>query len=106
MSKIAIYQGQVPSSQTELFSASTTSAIHAATACNTSGTDVTLEVWVAMTGGAASDGAKLYDGIIVPGNSQISLPLLVNHALPTGAKIHGQASSGGAVTLTVSGVRG
>lgn len=103
MSKILIYQGQVPNTSTELYAAERLAAIHAATVCNTSASDATLSIWVAMDGGAAADGNKVYDDLSIVAGDSVSLANLVNHALPTGAKIYGQAQTASALTLTVSG---
>ena len=103
MSKVGYFQGQVPNTATELFSATRVGAIHAAAVCNTSASAVTLQVWLAYDGGAAADGNKVYDALSVDANSQVSLALLINQALKAGTKVYAQASAATALTLTIAG---
>lgn len=104
MTKIAIYQGLVPDASTQLHASDRPGAIHAAVACNTTGADATLTIWLAMNGAAAAVGNMLYNAVLVPANSSVNLANLPNHSLPTGAKLYAQASAANTIALTVSGV--
>ena len=103
MSKVNIYQGQVPDSATALVTATKTQTIDAAVVCNTSASSVTLQVWIVIDGGSTGDDHKIYDALSVDADSETSLALLINHAIPAGAKLFAQASAATSLTLTISG---
>lgn len=105
MSKISIFQGAAPATAASIATASQNTAIHAATACNTSGASATLDVWLSHDGAGQGNANKIYDALTIDAGASVSLSLLINHAMPTNAKIFAQASAASAVTLTISGVR-
>jgi len=102
MTGLNLFQGEV-SALAEIAETSVPTTICSAVATNLTGGAITLQVWVAMDGGAAANANKVYDAISVSANSQADLPLLENMKLPRGAKIHAQAS--GNLTITISGVQ-
>lgn len=101
--KIIVYQGQAPSGATAVYTASVDTTLDAVTVCNTSASGVALSVWLAPTGAASGNANKVYDAYTIGPNSQMSLALLVNHAIPKDGKLYLMAATASALTVTVSG---
>lgn len=96
--------GQVGTSITEAIASSTSyKTISAATACNTSSTDETLDVWILPTGTAAVDSNRLIKAMNVSATQEgDGLALLVGQTMDPGDILHVRASTASAINLRIS----
>ena len=79
--------------------ATTTTAIHQATAWNPTGGVVTLKVYIVPAAGSAADATTVW-ATNIPAGSSVQIPQIIGHKLQPGQQIY---ASGNGVTLTVSG---
>ncbi len=83
--------------------ANTTAKIGRAEFCNTTGSAVTITAGI-TTGGAIAAGTTLISArTVAPGETYVS-PELAGMVIPAASSIRASASSGSAVTFTVSGI--
>lgn len=77
--------------------------IEAATLTNTSGSSVTVSIWLPSGGSGGVSNAGLQDYAIAAGASYV-VKELVGHILEDGFAIEASASTGGVVALVISGL--
>lgn len=105
MARRTFYNSQPAAAGTTAYTASagTTGQIFAATACNPTGTDRTLDVHIVPDGASATAANQVYDALSVPQNSQQGLSLLINHVIPSGGSIRLVSSADASITVIISG---
>lgn len=102
--KKQFYQGQLSASASKVYEAENVVAgIDAATVCNTTAGAETITVNIVASGGAASSANTVINAVSIAAGDTQTLPALYNHAVPQGYSIYASASTGAALTLTISG---
>lgn len=105
MARKNFYNAQPAAAGTVAYTASTgtTAQIFAATVCNSTASDRTLDVHLVPSGSSATAANQVYDQLSVLANSQQGLGLLINHILDAGDAIHLVSSADASITVAVSG---
>lgn len=101
MSIKQLYQGQVATSATAVFTATKPTQVFAACMANPTSTDDTLTLWIGQA--ATNDTILVPETTVAAGTTQ-AVGVLVNQTIPGGYSLYAEAgTSAVAVTLTVSG---
>lgn len=82
--------------------ASVTARIDAASICNNGPDEETVTIWLPQ-GGAASDANIVVRDFAIPGNGEEEVSKLLRQVVEPGHTVVVQASTGGVLTLTMSG---
>jgi len=104
MAKEQFYIGQPGATAgTLIASSSSTRTIDQASVCNTTDASATLTLYIVPAGDAAAADVAVYSEKLVAPGETLTLPALVNQAIPRGGTVEGLASTASALTLTISG---
>ena len=103
MTKRLLYIGQPGASAAAVYSATGTTVLDAVTVCNPTAGDADLGVYIVPSGDTAAADTQVYKDLVVTAGQSVSLGLLVNHCLPSGASLQMIASDAATLTVTVSG---
>lgn len=105
MSYRQLYQGEPAASSAAVYtSTNTCTTITAFSVVNTTGSAVTLDAWIVESGGSVADSKRILNGYSVAANEAgagIEAPTV--QTMPKNSELHLQASSGSALTVTISG---
>lgn len=81
---------------------STSARIDAASICNSGPDEETVTIWLPL-GGSPSDANVVVRDFSIPGNGEEEIPNLLRQVVEAGGTVVAEASTGGVLTLTMSG---
>jgi len=82
--------------------ASTSARIDACSICNNGPDEETVTIW-SPSGGSTSDANVIVRDFAIPGNAEKEVTHLLRQVVEAGGTVVAQASTGGILTLTMSG---
>jgi hypothetical protein len=102
MARKQIYQGQPGSSSAVAYTAVGTATLTGVVACNPTGTDRWLSVWITGASGTASDANMLVHEQVITALTTVGLQSLIGQTLENEQELHLQAEAADALTVTAS----
>jgi predicted amino acid racemase len=103
---LQIAHTQVAASATSYYtSTNAATMVQKATAFNSDSSARTIDIWVVVSGGSATDANKILEGKSIDVNATEILHALEGHVIPSGSSLFAQASTGSVITLAISGLK-